>query len=59
MSRTVKMESFELNIEDLEELLPDATDEEMESIANITADALMNEWQTSLAYAVDIVKSER
>ncbi len=57
--KTVELEGFELQQGDLDDLLPDATQEEMESIAYILTDYLMEEWHSCLTEAVRIVKGDR
>lgn len=59
MLKPVDLEGFVLQEEDLRDFFPDATQEEMDSVAEVLTDGLMEEWAGCLEYAVQVIKNER
>lgn len=55
----VPMVGFELSPDDVLELLPDITQDEMESVAYLLTDYLMEEWAQCMEYAVNVIKGDR
>ncbi len=59
MLKAVDLEGFVLQEEDLKEYLPDATQHEMEGVAAVLTDALMEQWASCLEYAVTVIENDR
>lgn len=55
----VEMTGFTLSPDDVLELMPDITQDEMEAVAELVTDYLMEEWANCLSYAIDMVKGDR
>lgn len=59
MLKSVDLEGFVLQQGDLDDFMPDATQEELESVANVLTDCLMEHWSGCLEEAVTIIKNDR
>ncbi len=59
MLKPVIMDDFVLQEEDLADLLPDVTQSELESIAQLLTDYLMEDWWRCLNDAVAVIQGDR
>lgn len=53
------LEGFVLQEEDIKELWADATQEDLEAVAEVLTDYLMDQWYDCLVEAVNTVRSDK